>query len=356
MNRLERVIENMKAHDIRQMIISNPADVYYLTGNEIMFGDRYMGVILKDDFPSYFVTNPLHRNQNIPQGMERIDIKDGEPAENAVAGCLDTAYPVAVDAITPAGLVLPLKKALGDISMYVDVSCLSQVKEQKDEDEIEKMKISSKINDQVMEHVSNLLHEGITEKEIFDQMEGIYRQYGADHMSFAGVCFGKNAAEPHHINPDNSRLKKGDCVLFDIGGIKDGYNSDMTRTFFFGGVSEEQRKVYELVKKANEAAEAIIRPGIRYSDIDKAARDVIEEAGYGEYFFHGTGHGIGLGIHEGPRVAKGNDELVKEGVIFSVEPGIYLEGKFGVRIEDLVVVTKDGYELLNHLSKDLIIL
>lgn len=356
MSRVERVIENMKEKGIHQLLLSSPEDVLYLTGNQIMYGDRFMGVLLKTEGSSLFITNPLHKKQRIPKGMKRLDITDGKSEVQTLLGQLNQNIPLFVDSLTPAGILLPLIDEMGNTSVYLDTQCVSQVKERKDEEEIEKMKLSSKINDKVMVCLRDMLREGITEREVFEQTEKIYQECGADHMSFAGICFGANAAEPHHTEPDDTPLKKGDCVLFDIGGIKDGYNSDMTRTYFFGEASDEQKKVYNIVKKANEAAEAVIRPGIRYCDIDKAARDVIEEAGYGEYFFHGTGHGIGLGIHENPKVAPGNDSIVQEGNIFSVEPGIYLEGKFGVRIEDLVVVTSDGYELLNHLSKELCVL
>lgn len=128
----------------------------------------------------------------------------------------------------------------------------------------------------------------------------------------------------------------------------------MTRTFFFGGVSELQKEVYELVLAANRAAEAVIKPGVRFCDIDRAAREVIEKGGFGSCFIHTTGHGIGLEVHEpGGRVAADNEACVQEGNIFSIEPGIYLEGKFGVRIEDLVLVTKDGCKILNSYTKNL---
>ena len=146
------------------------------------------------------------------------------------------------------------------------------------------------------------------------------------------------------------------CVLLDVGGIYDGYCSDMTRTFFTAEPTEEERKVYELVRAANEAAEAIIKPGVRLCDIDAAARNVIAAAGYGEQFTHRLGHFIGLEDHEFGDVSSNFDRPVEEGMCFSIEPGVYLEGKFGVRIEDLVIVTKDGCEVLNHYPKQLKVL
>jgi Xaa-Pro dipeptidase len=144
--------------------------------------------------------------------------------------------------------------------------------------------------------------------------------------------------------------------LIDVGCKKDSYCADMTRTFFYQSVSEKQREVYELVKKANEAAESMIKPGVRFCDIDKTARDIISKAGYGEKFTHRLGHSIGIEVHEYGDVSSINETKVKPGMIFSIEPGIYLEGEFGVRIEDLVLVTEDGVQLLNHYSKELTVI
>ncbi len=155
---------------------------------------------------------------------------------------------------------------------------------------------------------------------------------------------------------DDTPLKKGDSIVIDMGCMYQGYCSDMTRTVFYQDVSEKQKEVYQLVLEANIAAEAIIKPGVRLCDIDKAARDVIEKAGYGPHFNHRTGHFIGREVHEYGDVSANFDMPVKEGMIFSIEPGIYIEGEFGVRIEDLVLVTEDGCEILNHYPKDLIVI
>ncbi|HIX82898.1 MAG TPA: aminopeptidase P family protein, partial [Candidatus Erysipelatoclostridium merdavium] len=168
------------------------------------------------------------------------------------------------------------------------------------------------------------------------------------------VAFGANGANPHHEN-DDSQLKPGDSVIIDMGCKYHGYCSDMTRTVFYKEVSEEAKKVYQLVRKANEAAEAMIKPGVKLCDIDKTARDIISEAGYGKEFNHRLGHFIGRDVHEYGDVSVNFDLEVKEGMTFSIEPGVYLPGKFGVRVEDLVLVTKDGCQVLNSYSKDLIV-
>jgi Xaa-Pro dipeptidase len=151
--------------------------------------------------------------------------------------------------------------------------------------------------------------------------------------------------------PDDTVIKDGDCIVIDIGGKKDNYCSDMTRTYFFKSAAPEYTPIHDLVRRANEKAESVIKPGMRLCDIDAAARDLISEAGYGQYFTHRLGHFIGMDVHEYGDVSSAFDVQVKEGMCFSIEPGVYLPGKFGVRVEDLVIVTADGCEVLNSVDK-----
>lgn len=215
------------------------------------------------------------------------------------------------------------------------------------------MRASSKVNDDCMAEFEALIRPGITEKEMAEAIRGIYAAHGCSGVSFPPICgFGAHAADPHHDN-DDTPLEAGQCVLIDVGGVYQDYCSDMTRTFFTGEPSEEERKVYELVRQAQAAAEALVKPGVRLCDIDAAARDLITEAGYGPYFNHRLGHFIGLEDHEAGDVSAVNENVVTPGMCFSIEPGIYLPGKFGVRIEDLVLVTEDGCEVLNHYPHEL---
>ena len=214
------------------------------------------------------------------------------------------------------------------------------------------MRASSAANDAVMADAIKLVHEGVTEREIADQMLGLYRNHGCEGFSFPPiVSFGANAGDPHH-EPDDTVLKRGDVVLFDIGGRRRNYCSDMTRTFFWGEPDEETARIYDIVRRANEAAEALIAPGVRMCDLDRAARDVIEDAGYGKYFTHRLGHSIGLQDHEPGDVSLVNEQVVEPGMTFSIEPGIYLPGRTGVRIEDLALVTESGVEILNAYPHD----
>ena len=197
---------------------------------------------------------------------------------------------------------------------------------------------------------------GVTELEIAEGLLGTYRSLGAEGYSFSPiVSFGANAADPHHV-PDGTVLAAGDMVLFDVGCKRSWYCSDMTRTFFTAEPTDHQRAVYDAVLAANEAAEAIVRPGVTFAEIDLTARRIIEEAGWGPQFNHRLGHQIGLSEHEPGDVSASHDEPVQPGMCFSIEPGIYLPGDMGVRIEDLVIVTEDGCEVLNRYPKGIQVL
>jgi Xaa-Pro aminopeptidase len=175
---------------------------------------------------------------------------------------------------------------------------------------------------------------------------------GHDVASFAIVGTGPNGASPHH-EPGRRVIEEGDLVVCDFGGRRRGYSSDVTRTFSVGGASDEQQKVHRVVHGASEAARAAVGPGVTCQEIDRAARRVVEEAGFGEFFIHRTGHGIGLEVHEHPYIVEGNETPLEEGMTFSIEPGVYLPGRFGVRIEDIVACGDDGVDELNQADRSL---
>jgi Xaa-Pro aminopeptidase len=195
---------------------------------------------------------------------------------------------------------------------------------------------------------------GLTEKQAAARLDELTQQRGL--TTYGGICAsGPNSASPHHQTGDRV-IQPGDAVIFDWGGRLEGYHSDITRTVHIGNPSEEFTKVYEIVRRANQAALDAVRPGVECQAIDAAARDLITAEGYGDAFIHRLGHGLGLDIHEEPYLVKGNTLPLAEGMVFSDEPGIYLEGRFGVRIEDAVVCTAEGGERLNEATRDLIIM
>lgn len=351
-NRVDRVLAALREMGLGQMLIVDPMSIYYLTGVHVAPFERFYGLYLRDDGKHAFFLNRLF---TVPEevGVEKVWYSDTDPVMEIVAGYTDKERPLGVDKELKAGFLLPLME-LGAAKGFVNASlAVDRTRGVKDQEEQEKMRLASRINDLAMEEFKKLIHEGVTEKEAADRMLEIYLELGADGFSFEPlVAFGANAADPHH-GPDDTVVKPGDAVLFDVGCIKDGYCSDMTRTFYFKEVSDAHRHIYNTVRKANETAIAKIRPGVRLCELDGAARDLITKEGYGPNFNHRLGHFIGLSEHEYGDVSSVNQQKAEPGMIFSIEPGIYLTGDTGVRVEDLVLVTEDGCELLNHYSKEL---
>ncbi len=351
MNRIERVINELRKNGLTQMIVSETIAIKYLTGVTVYPGERLFALLLKSDGNHVFFCNRLFFMPEVP--YEIVWYNDGEDVISEIVNHLNTEKPVGIDKEWPAKFLIPLIESNSNVKVQLAGDCVDNVRAIKDKEEIEKMRIASQINDAVILNAMNYIKTGMTEKEVAAFVDAEYLRLGADGNSFGtDVSFGDDAADPHHMTRDRV-LKENELVLIDMGCIKDGYCSDMTRTFFNGSVSDEERHVYNIVRKANEYAESIIRPGMKLSDIDKAARKIISDAGYGEYFTHRLGHFIGQTVHEKGDVSSFNDNLAEEGMIFSIEPGIYLPGKFGVRIEDLVLVTSDGCEVLNKVSKDI---
>ena len=252
-----------------------------------------------------------------------------------------------------------LKSALGDFNISDDnilSSTISNLRSIKDNREIEFIKKAQALTDQTFEYALNIIKNGITEKELALNMEFFMRQNGSEGTAFDFIAVsGKNSSLPHGV-PTNKKIENGDFITMDFGAVVEGYRSDMTRTVALGFVNDRQREVYETVLKAQLAALQNIKSGTKCCEIDKIARDIITDAGYGKCFGHGLGHSVGLEIHETPACNTRDKTLLKSGMIMTVEPGIYIENSFGVRIEDMVVVTDSGCFNLTKSPKELIIL
>lgn len=223
----------------------------------------------------------------------------------------------------------------------------------KDADEIELMAQACRIADQALAEVAPKLADGLTEAQVRNQLETRMRELGAIGPSYETiVATGPiNAALPHH-RPTATAIETGHTVIIDVGALVDGYHSDMTRTFFIGEPSALQRELYDVVLAAQRAGVAAVAAGISTKELDGVCRRIIEEAGYGDWFTHGTGHGVGLLIHEDPFINRAGDTILQVGDVVTVEPGVYHEGFGGIRIEDLVVVTSDGCRVLTASPKD----
>jgi Xaa-Pro aminopeptidase len=252
---------------------------------------------------------------------------------------------LAVDAILPARMLLQIQEALPAALFRNGEDLISQLMSRKEEGELALMRKAGEIADETYIEVLPRIRAGMTERQVGRMLQDGMAERGGK-PTFCIVAAGANGAEPHHLT-DDSFLQVGDVVILDFGCDYGGYQSDITRTVAVGGASDEAKRVYDIVLRAHQAARAAIRPGVTGEQIDAAARRVIEEAGYGPKFFHRTGHGIGMNGHEQPNIVAGNTQPLEIGNCFSIEPGIYLEGRFGVRIENIVACSADGHESMN---------
>ncbi|QKN24805.1 M24 family metallopeptidase [Caproicibacterium lactatifermentans] len=352
--RLKAVTENMKRRGLPQILVSSTASVYYLTGLWIEPMERLLVLYIRDNGECALFGNALFGLT--PGGDVPLYIHtDADDPLTDLAKVVRSGV-LGVDKSWPSCHLLSLMKQRPDVTPKLGSAPVDEARMLKDEKEIKALRSASRINDEVMEASLKAVREGAVEKEMAAFVEHQFALHGADRATEGMITsFGPNCADPHH-SPDNTLVKRGDSMVFDIYIPIQRYWCDMTRTVFFKEISDGDRRIYETVLKANLAAEAMIRPGVMMCDIDRTARQVIEDAGYGPYFTHRLGHGLGIDCHEPPDNGASCQMLAQAGMVFSVEPGIYLPGKMGVRIEDLVLVTPDGCEVLNHYTKDLQVL
>lgn len=354
-SRVNRVLKSMKEKELSQLIISDPNAIFYLTGKWIIPGERLLALYLNTNGNHKIVINELFPQEE-DLGIDIIWYNDIEDGVEKLSKYLEDGDVIGIDKTWPSKFLLRLQELLTDSKFVNGSDIVDYVRMIKDEDEIEIMRESSRLNDLVMEELIPWVGKGLTEKELNSKVREIYKSHGIDEVSFDPItAYAKGAADPHHVT-DDTKGKHGDCVILDIGGFYKNYASDMTRTVFLGEVSERQKEIYDIVVEANLRGIAAAKPGNRMCDVDLAARNYIEEKGYGEYFTHRTGHSIGLEDHEFGDVSSVNEDIIKPGQAFSVEPGIYLpEEGIGVRIEDILITTEDGCEVLNKFTKDIIV-
>ncbi|GAA3277047.1 aminopeptidase P family protein [Streptomyces griseoincarnatus] len=250
--------------------------------------------------------------------------------------------------------LLGLQQALPGTSYVSLTDALPMLRAVKDAAELERLAAAGAAADAAFEEIRKVRFSGRPESEVAADLAALLRRFGHSQVDFTIVASGPNGANPHHEAGDR-RIERGDMVVLDFGGLKDGYGSDTSRTVHVGEPTEEERRVHDLVREAQEAGFRAVRPGAACQDVDRAARAVIADAGYGEYFVHRTGHGIGVTTHEPPYMIEGEERPLVPGMCFSVEPGVYLPGRFGVRIEDIVTVTEDGGRRLNDTERGMVI-
>lgn len=361
--RVERLAKLLREGEIDRLLVSAPVDVRYLTG---FTGSSGLALVAAEQGAQHrFFTDFRYETQaaaQVPAGFAReivaIDLFEG--ALKALKPRVREAGPRGKLGFDEAGTTVKqhtrLREQLpGGWELVPSGGLISGLREVKDEDELRRIRAAAELADAALGEVLEQGFVGRGEREVAIELELRMRRHGAECPSFPSiVAAGRHSALPH-AEPRAVAIARDTLLTIDWGAQLDGYCSDCTRTYATGTLSEEARAVYELVLQAQEAALAAVRPGPTGPEIDAVAREIIEAAGHGEHFGHGLGHGVGLEVHEAPRLSRtAGQQPLRAGNVVTVEPGVYLPGRFGVRIEDLVFVGEDGGEALSLLSKQLI--
>ena len=355
--RIERAAEQAGAKGLTGVLVAPGPDLLYFTGYEpIAITERVTMLVLQASSEPAMIVPVLERpDAEASPGtgaLSLADWSDGSDPYAATAKLLDPSGKYAISDSAWAMHVLGLQEALPESEYVSMTSTLPMLRAVKDAEELERLGAAGAAADACFEQIRQVRFAGRPESEVAAELAGFLRDHGHSEVDFTVVGSGPNGANPHHEFGERV-IEDGDMVVLDFGGIKDGYGSDTTRTVHVGEPTDDEREVYEVVRRAQQAGFEAVRPGVECQEIDRAARGVITDAGYGEQFIHRTGHGIGLTTHEPPYMVEGDTNPLEPGMCFSIEPGIYLTGRFGVRIEDIVSVTDDGGRRFNDTSHEL---
>ncbi|MDQ2914358.1 MAG: aminopeptidase P family protein [Chloroflexota bacterium] len=343
-DRRTRAAAKLRERDLGALLVSPGADLIYLAGYQIFASERLTCLVLDRDGKAAMVCPALEapRAAVAAPDIERSTWGETDDPYAIVASLVPASGGVALADQMWASFVLKLQNALPRRPFRVASEITRDLRMRKDAGEVEALRLVSESADRAYARILGRPFEGRTEREIGADLAELLRDEGHDEVGFTIVASGPNGASPHHETSDR-RIADGDTVVLDFGGAMRGYRSDITRTVRVGGRdSRDEQKVHDIVRRAQEAGYAAARKDASAESVDAAARRVIDEAGYGEFFIHRTGHGIGLDGHEHPYLVRGNHESLEPGMAFSIEPGIYIPGRFGVRIEDIAVIDSDG--------------
>lgn len=360
MNKIVKLQDYLKEHGIDAAFITNPDNVFYFTGFKSNPHERLLGVMIFNEAEPFLICPQMEipDAQTAGWGGEIIGHTDTENAMEILYGAAQEKMAgIQTLAIEKSHMIVERYDAINEffgapkiVGIDEKVNAMRVIK---DESELEILREAAALADYAIEVAAKTIREGITEIEVMTEIELALKKRGVTHMSFdTTVLTGDHAASPHG-KTGGRKLQKGDLVLFDLGVVHKGYCSDITRTLALGEPGEEQKKVYAIVLEAEMAAVNAVKPGVTAAELDRIARDVIENAGYGEFFTHRLGHGLGISVHEFPSLHGANDMKMEAGMVFTIEPGIYVPGKVGVRIEDDLAVTEDGVEILTKYPKEL---
>lgn len=352
--RLDRGRALMAEHEADVMLLSVGADLPYFIGYEAMPLERLTMLVVPSDGPAVLVVPRLEAPRVEPRGdaFSVLAWDEGDDPVALVAGLCTGAATALLGEQTWSRFLLELQHAMSRTRFDSAAPLTRELRMRKDAAETALLRAAGAATDRVVAALDGVPFVGRTERDIAADVQRLTVAEGHDVAAFAIVASGPNAASPHH-EPTHRVVEDGDTVVVDFGGRWRGYCSDTTRTFVAGSPSAEVCEAFSVLEASQAAGRAAVRPGATGEEVDAAARRVIVEAGYGDFFIHRTGHGIGLEVHEHPYIAEGNVEPLEAGMTFSIEPGIYLPGRFGMRIEDIVACVDSGVDELNRSRRGL---
>lgn len=352
--KLEKLVESLP-DELDGVLIESPENRRYFSGFP-----SSAGILIAAKQGSVFLTDSRYieaaKSQiSCCEVVEQKKLEEQLPALAEKFGCKNLAFETSRVTVARAR---KLAKMLGGVRLADDDRAdkiISQLRTVKTADEIEKIKAAQKIAESAFEHILTIIKPGLTERDIAFELDFYMLKNGAEAVAFDTIiASGVNSSKPHAV-PSDKRVEAGDFVTLDFGAAVGGYRSDMTQTVAVGFVSEKQRLIYNTVLAAQTATLEILKPGVTCKAVDAAARDIIRDAGFGSFFGHGTGHGVGIEIHEEPTLSPHGAGELEPGNVVTAEPGIYLPGEFGVRIEDMALITADGCENLTSSTKELLV-
>ncbi|MEU7969619.1 aminopeptidase P family protein [Streptomyces sp. NPDC049097] len=356
--RMRRAAEAADAAGLAGLLIAPGPDLVWLTGYRPVETERLTLLVLRAGHDPVLVVPTLEA----PDAAEAAgapaltlrDWTDGKDPYDAAAGLLGARGRYGISDNAWALHLLGLRERLPDVGHVALTRALPMLRAVKDAAELDRLAAAGTAADAAYEEILKVTFGGRREREVAADLAVLLRRFGHTQVDFTIVASGPNGANPHHEAGERV-IQRGDMVVLDFGGLKHGYGSDTSRTVHVGEPTDEEREVHDLVRAAQEAGFRAVGPGAACQDVDRAARAVIDDAGYGAYFIHRTGHGIGVTTHEPPYMIEREEQPLVPGMCFSVEPGVYLPGRFGVRIEDIVAVTEDGGRRLNETSREMAI-
>lgn len=363
MDRVERLAAELERNGLDALYIGPSTDAEYIAEIDLFADERVKGLMVSADRRMFAMVPLLYQEELTAALGPDVSYKiwaDHEGFQGAFAeGCRELGLEggrIAINDGVRAVDLINMQRAVR-FEAADGTATLSPLRSRKDASERDLMRRASAISDKMLERLSSFIKPGMTEADVKRRVRELYAELGAPELSFEPiVAAGPGASMPHYSREDKV-IERGDFIVVDTGCRWGRYCSDVTRTFIIGEPDAEQRRVYDTVLEAQKAGEAAVVPGATGQDVDRAARRVIEDAGYGGYFLNRVGHGVGIAIHEEPYMIEGSDVPLAPGNVFSVEPGIYIAGKYGVRIENLILVGDDGRgEQLNRFTRDLIVL